>query len=109
MSTAVVARDIISILDAYAASPEAKDVKDPSLLNFWGFSYGTSIGQTFASMFPQRVGRMALDGIVDAGDSSKGTYLTWLQSTDETFSTFFMYCHLAGSKCSYFTGTSVHD
>jgi len=30
--------------------------------NFWGFSYGTIIGAMYAQMYPQKVGRMILDG-----------------------------------------------
>ena len=37
-------------------------------LKYWGISYGTFIGQTFASMFPGRVGRMIVDGVMDADD-----------------------------------------
>jgi pimeloyl-ACP methyl ester carboxylesterase len=31
----------------------------------WGVSYGTFIGESFANMFPQRIGRVALDGVLD--------------------------------------------
>lgn len=34
-------------------------------INYYGFSYGTYLGQVYASMFPQRVRRMVLDGNVD--------------------------------------------
>jgi pimeloyl-ACP methyl ester carboxylesterase len=39
-------------------------------LNFLGKSYGTYIGAIYAEMFPDRVGRLVLDGVVDpaAGD-----------------------------------------
>jgi pimeloyl-ACP methyl ester carboxylesterase len=31
--------------------------------DYWGFSYGTVIGAMYAHMFPDRVGKMVLDGI----------------------------------------------
>lgn len=62
MSSAVVARDLLSIVDAFAKTERGKSAHDASLLNFWALSYGTIIGQTFASMYPDRVGRILLDG-----------------------------------------------
>lgn len=64
MSTVVVARDMLSIVDAFAATERGKTTKDSSLLNYWGISYGTFIGETFASMYPDRVGRVVLDGTI---------------------------------------------
>lgn len=34
-------------------------------LNYLGYSYGTLLGSTYASMFPDNVGRMVLDGALD--------------------------------------------
>lgn len=39
-------------------------VGDPKL-NFLGYSYGTMIGALYADAFPERVGRLVLDGAVD--------------------------------------------
>lgn len=32
-------------------------------LDYWGFSYGTVVGAMYAHMYPDRVGKMVLDGI----------------------------------------------
>ncbi|TVY83935.1 Tripeptidyl aminopeptidase [Lachnellula suecica] len=101
MSTTTVVRDIVA------------ELEDPHLLNFWGISYGTVIGQVFASMFPDRVGRMALDGVVDMDSwTTVGTAFndTSLASTDDAFSVFFHYCHFAGpDQCEFYTGSTPHD
>jgi pimeloyl-ACP methyl ester carboxylesterase len=55
LSTANVARD----MDRLRAA-----VGDDKL-TYVGFSYGTFLGATYASMFPGRVGRLVLDGPVD--------------------------------------------
>ncbi|MEV4703803.1 alpha/beta hydrolase [Actinoplanes sp. NPDC049316] len=34
-------------------------------INFYGFSYGTYLGQVYATLHPERVRRMVLDGVVD--------------------------------------------
>lgn len=52
MSTASVARDMLHIIEKLG---EEK-------LKYWGFSYGTFLGVTFASLWPQKMERMVLDG-----------------------------------------------
>lgn len=55
MSTADTARDMDLIRQAVGDSK----------LTYYGISYGTQLGSTYASMFPSRVGRMVLDGVLD--------------------------------------------
>jgi pimeloyl-ACP methyl ester carboxylesterase len=42
-----------------------------SRLNYLGYSYGTELGSVYASIFPKRVGRFVLDGVVDIWNSPK--------------------------------------
>lgn len=39
-------------------------------LNFMGFSYGTRLGAAYADLFPDRVGRMILDGAVNPANTA---------------------------------------
>ncbi|MEU8678654.1 alpha/beta hydrolase [Streptomyces sp. NPDC048560] len=55
ISTADVARD----LDRLRRAAGEKT------LRYWGISYGTFLGATYANLFPSRVGRLLLDGNVD--------------------------------------------
>lgn len=52
----------------------AKSDENPNVarLQYMGLSYGTLLGNYFASMFPRRVGRMVLDGVCDADDYANG-------------------------------------
>ncbi|KAG9246869.1 hypothetical protein BJ878DRAFT_416094 [Calycina marina] len=110
MSTPAVARDALSIVDAFAKTKEAKTVANPTDFNYWGFSYGTVIGQTFASLFPDRVGRFALDGVIDAEDFYSAQFYSVSRYDDAVMDLFFDYCFVAGpSLCSYYTGSSAND
>ncbi|MBA2955442.1 alpha/beta fold hydrolase [Nocardioides sp. MAH-18] len=40
-------------------------------LDYFGASYGTKLGATYADLFPDRVGRLVLDGAVDVSLSSR--------------------------------------
>lgn len=69
-NTVALSNDILRYVELRARSlglPE-KDAK----IWYWGQSYGTVLGATFASLFPDRVGRMILDGVVDADDYYEG-------------------------------------
>ena len=79
--------------------------KDEEKLNFWGVSYGTVIGATFAAMQPHRVGRVVMDGVVDTADYHSGRRLTALQDTDTVLERLGQHCHVAGPKyCPLYTG-----
>jgi pimeloyl-ACP methyl ester carboxylesterase len=54
VSTVSVARDMLHIIEKIGEDR----------LKYWGFSYGTFLGVTFASIWPERVGRMVLDGMI---------------------------------------------
>ena len=87
VSTASTARDMLEIMDKIhehqisssgladlqRQQPISFERAEPKL-NYIGFSYGTFLGNTFASLFPDRVGRMVLDGNVDASDWVKRYY-----------------------------------
>jgi pimeloyl-ACP methyl ester carboxylesterase len=55
MTTEDVARDMDSIRAAFGVSK----------INYYAFSYGTYMGQVYATLFPSRVRRMVLDSTVD--------------------------------------------
>lgn len=77
--------------------------RNATKLQYWGNSYGTVLGQTFASLFPSRVQRMVLDGVCDTQDYYFGTWFTNLIDADKILSRFFLYCTDAGpSRCSFF-------
>lgn len=44
---------------------EVRKVLGEEQVNYLGYSYGTSLGQEYARLFPERVRTMVLDGVVD--------------------------------------------
>jgi len=61
-------------------------------LNFIGLSYGSYLGTTYAQLFPQRVGRMVLDGIVDHAQGATRFMLEEAKVMEETFNRFAEWC-----------------
>jgi pimeloyl-ACP methyl ester carboxylesterase len=55
MTTVDMARDMDQIRQAFGVSK----------INYYGFSYGTYLGQVYGTLFPDRVRRMVLDSTVD--------------------------------------------
>ncbi|KAK5727750.1 hypothetical protein LTR17_012512 [Elasticomyces elasticus] len=122
MSTAPVARDIVEIFERHGewreqevqrllsaslstkSSDEDRDTvtartawrKDAEPLQYWGFSYGSVLGATLATMYPERIRRAVLDGIADSHDYMAGGWSTNLQDTDVEFVKLAEHCWNGG-------------
>ncbi|KAG5981784.1 hypothetical protein E4U55_002562 [Claviceps digitariae] len=109
-STASVARDmleIVKVIDVRRKSDYPGGFtgrrKTPRL-QYLGFSYGTFLGSTFMSMFPGRVARMVLDGVMDVNDWVKGTLVSNTVGTDRVFVEFWRTCFKAGPMvCPFYS------
>ncbi|PLB55678.1 alpha/beta-hydrolase, partial [Aspergillus steynii IBT 23096] len=100
ISTPAVARDMLTYAEAEAVA-SGKPKRDAKLM-FYGLSYGTVLGATFAHMFPDRIERMILDGVVNAGDYYSMKWQANLYDTDDALQDFFDFCFKAGKKkCSF--------
>ncbi|KAJ2974251.1 hypothetical protein NQ176_g6155 [Zarea fungicola] len=78
---------------------EAAPAPAPARINYWGWSYGTDLGNYFASMFPGRVDRMILEGVQDVRDYADGTWLKF-GDVERTFDYFWESCYDAGRRCA---------
>lgn len=107
MTTPAVARDLLTFIEAEAELAG----KAPSDAKLWlyGISYGTVVGATFASMFPDRIGRMILDGIADAEQYYDNDYSANVDQMDEAMEKFSSFCHSAGpERCSFWGPTPAN-
>jgi pimeloyl-ACP methyl ester carboxylesterase len=81
-STANVARDMDILREALGDKQ----------LNYMGKSYGTYLGTLYAQFFPDKVGRVVLDGAVDPTISNFQQTLTQAIGFDQAFSSFAKDC-----------------
>jgi pimeloyl-ACP methyl ester carboxylesterase len=102
-TTADVARDMNLIREAVRAP----------VLNYWGLSYGTGLGATYANLFPATVGRMILDGNLNpvTWTTSDGPLTTFLRldSDEATASNMAAFLRLCGqastAACAFSAGS----
>lgn len=123
MSTTSVARDIVEIFERHGQWREREarklrssfgqsesDLPDhvryqpgQEMIQYWGFSYGTVLGATLADLYPDRVQRMILDGVVDSFDWYQGIRAASLQDTDLELDKFAEYCWRGGpTNCALY-------
>ncbi|SMY23743.1 unnamed protein product [Zymoseptoria tritici ST99CH_1A5] len=123
VTTASVARDMVELVEAHGKwrEREAKKVLQTNTrssgmqhgvpealkyepgkekIQYWGFSYGTYLGLTFAAMFPDRIERLVVDGVVDPVDYTKALWYDNLYDTEKDMDSFYSNCARVGyPKC----------
>lgn len=82
VSTVEVARDL-DVLRALVGDKK---------LNYFGASYGTYIGATYAALFPTNVDRMVLDGAVDPLSNPHTTAIGQAAGFDRALTAYLGYC-----------------
>ncbi|KAL2258389.1 hypothetical protein VTK26DRAFT_8325 [Humicola hyalothermophila] len=95
INTPQTAADMNAILDALGQRG----------LYYWGFSYGTILGQTYATMFPDRVERVVIDGVANQWDwYEERLDNETLADTDNVFEGFLDECVKAGEGACALAG-----
>ncbi|WP_105033551.1 alpha/beta hydrolase [Cryobacterium aureum] len=69
-------------------------------LNYLGYSYGTFLGATYAELFPEKVGRLVLDGAVDPSTSNFEVTKTQAVGFENALRAYLSDC-LAGEDCPF--------
>ncbi|MGW4943322.1 alpha/beta hydrolase [Actinoplanes sp. NPDC004185] len=91
--------DHVKTTDTIADMESIRKALGAKQLNFYGFSYGTYLGQVYSTLHPERVRRMVLDGNVDprdvwykanlaqdvAFDKNINTYFAWVAKYDSVY------------------------
>ncbi|KAJ4305782.1 hypothetical protein N0V90_001314 [Kalmusia sp. IMI 367209] len=87
ISTAFTARDFIQVVDALG---------EDGMLRYWGHSYGTELGATIAAMFPERIDKMVIDGVVNPHQYTEGWEYDPVPAGDLALERFLESCIKAG-------------
>lgn len=72
-------------------------------LNYLGFSYGTFLGATYADLYPEKTGRLVLDGALDPATTDFDVTKTQAVGFESAFRAYLADC-VARDDCP-FTGT----
>nr|GAT49901.1 predicted protein [Mycena chlorophos] len=98
INTENTARDMLQIVKAHGREK----------LSYWGFSYGTVLGATFAAMFPDKIERMVIDGVVNSNSFYAGDWTDSLLDADTAWQSFAEDCVAAGpSRCAFYAPTTA--
>ena len=76
-------------------------------LSYFGASYGTKLGATYAELFPDRVGRLVLDGAVDVSIDFRTTALEQAAGFETALRAYVQNCLDSTDNC--FLGDSVEE
>lgn len=71
-----------------------------STLHYLGYSYGTLYGQEYAQLFPQRTGRLVLDGVVDPTETIVQTIVLQSKGFESALKAYLTAC-VAKSGCPF--------
>jgi pimeloyl-ACP methyl ester carboxylesterase len=100
-----------ALLDHLKTTDSARDLESlrralgADRINYYGFSYGTYLGQVYATLYPGRVRRMVLDGNVDPGRVWYASNLDQDVAFDRNIKIYFRW--LARYDAVYHLGTST--
>lgn len=106
-NTPATARDMLRYAELLAES-QGKP-REEAKVDFYGLSYGSALGTTFASLYPNHVGRFLIDAVLDGNDYYYGNWSQNLLQADAAVESFFKYCAEAGSACAFKGNSSTAE
>ena len=86
---------VLGHIDTVSAAKDLdvlRAVVNDAKLNYMGFSYGTFLGSTYASLFPDKVGRMVLDGAIDPSLSAEELTLGQAKAFEKSLRAYVEHC-----------------
>ncbi|KAF2265018.1 alpha/beta-hydrolase [Lojkania enalia] len=90
-----VARDVMQIVDALG---------EDGMLRYWGQSYGTFLGETVAALFPDRIDKMVIDGVINPHEYVDAWEYDPIPVGDLVLDQFLNSCVIAGKDACALAG-----
>jgi pimeloyl-ACP methyl ester carboxylesterase len=87
--------DLLAHVDTVSAAKDMdvlRAVLGQEKLNYLGYSYGSLLGTTYATLFPDRVGQFVLDGAIDPTVSDEQQNLFQIEAFEKTLMAFLEAC-----------------
>ena len=87
--------DLLAHVDTVSAAKDMdvlRAVLGQQKLHYLGYSYGSLLGTTYASMFPDRVGQFVLDGAIDPTVSDEQQTLFQIEAFEKALMAFLEAC-----------------
>jgi pimeloyl-ACP methyl ester carboxylesterase len=91
----------VGTADAARDMDRIREAVGDEKLTYVGFSYGTLLGATYASLFPDRVRALVLDGAVDPSLDNLALNLAQGVGFDRAFDNFAASCRSQGAGCAW--------
>ena len=91
--------DLLGNLDAASVARDMdviRAVLGDEKLTYLGYSYGTYLGAVYAELFPEKVGRMVLDGAVDPLVGDLDALATQMAGFESAYRAFLEFCFDSG-------------
>ena len=89
----------VSTIDAASDIDVLRRALNEELISYMGFSYGTSLGATWATLFPETVRAAVLDAAVDPTRGYVDDLILQADGFEDSLNAFFAKCDVSG--CSF--------
>ncbi len=96
--------ELLPYLDTYSAARDMDVLRaalDSEQLDYFGYSYGTYLGATYADLYPQRVGRFVLDAALDPSSTLDEISAGQAEGFEKATEAFLADCLAQGEACPF--------
>lgn len=101
--------EILGYVDTVSAARDLdllRAILGDAKLNYLGYSYGTFLGATYAGLYPEKTGRLVLDGAIDPSTTDFDVTATQARGFEDAARAYLADC-VSGSECPFRGGVDA--